>query len=217
MLNQYKPAKIDSFLIAWRPALVAAGLASLIVLYNAGLKRTLLGPIAMGGCRALNVLLGMSVIREPWRMEHGLVAAGVGIYIAGVTWFARNDAGRSQRWQLVAGALVMLAGVGVVAALPWLSKDMVRLWQLHPELRMPQLAQWGWLMVLLAGFVIARTAPAIAEPSRGPVRAAVGRSITALIFLDAAACYAGAGTMYAIVIAVLVLPTVLVSRWISAG
>jgi hypothetical protein len=48
------------------------------------------------------------------------------------------------------------------------------------------------------------------------VRAAVGRSIMALIFLDAAACYAGAGPMYAIAIALLVLPTVIVSRWVQA-
>ena len=86
----------------------------LIVLYNAGLKRTPLGPVAMGGCRMLNVLLGMSVLREPWRIEHWAVAAGIGIYIAGVTWFARNDARRSDRRQLVAATLVMLAGVGLV-------------------------------------------------------------------------------------------------------
>ena len=39
------------------------------------------------------------------------------------------------------------------------------------------------------------------------MRAAVRRSITALIFLDAAACYAGAGPFYAILVAVLVVPT----------
>ena len=109
-------------LINWRPALVAAALALLIVLYNAWLKRTLLGPVAMGGCRALNVLLGMSVLGEPWRSEHWGVAAGVGVYIAGVTWFARDDARRSDRRQLAAAALVMLAGVGLVGAMPWLSR-----------------------------------------------------------------------------------------------
>ena len=92
------------------------------MLYNAGLKRTLLGPVAMGGCRMLNVLLGMSVLRGPWRIEHWAVAAGIGVYIAGVTWFARNDARRSDRWQLIAATLVMLAGVGLVGSLPWLSR-----------------------------------------------------------------------------------------------
>ena len=103
-LQGLPPSKWESFFIAWRPALVAAGLAVLIVLYNAGLKRTLLGPVAMGGCRAFNVLLGMSVLGEPWRMEHYLVAAGIGVYIAGVTWFARDDARRSDRRKLSAAA-----------------------------------------------------------------------------------------------------------------
>ena len=99
-------------------------LAVLIVLYNAGLKRTPLGPVAMGGCRMLNVLLGMSVLRGPWRIEHWAVAAGIGVYIAGVTWFARNDARRSDRRQLIAATLVMLAGVGLVGSLPWLTDEL---------------------------------------------------------------------------------------------
>ena len=121
-LSRIPAAHADSLFIAWRPALVAAGLAVLIVLYNAGLKRTILGPVAMGGCRTLNVLLGMSVLREDWRIEHWIVAAGVGVYIAGVTWFARDDARRSDRRQLTAAALVMLAGVALVGAMPWLKR-----------------------------------------------------------------------------------------------
>jgi 4-hydroxybenzoate polyprenyltransferase len=211
LLGRFPPARADGFVLAWRPALVAAALAVLIVLYNAWLKRTPLGPVAMGGCRALNVLLGMSVLREPWRIEHWGVAAGVGVYIAGVTWFARDDARRSDRRQLAAAAAVMLAGVGLVSAMPWLSKNMMDALLLHA-----QPWQWAVLIAVLAGFVLARTVPAIAEPSPGPVRAAVGRSITALIFLDAAACYAGAGEWYAIWIAALALPAVFVGRWVQS-
>ncbi len=209
MLAKYPAARTDSFVISWRPAIVAAALAVLIVLYNAGLKRTPLGPVAMGGCRMLNVLLGMSVLRGPWRIEHWAVAAGIGVYIAGVTWFARNDARRSDRWQLIAATLVMLAGVGLVGSLPWLTDE---LWMLRPLL--PELWRWHTIIALLAVFVLARCVPAIAQPSPGPVRAAVRRSVTALIFLDAAACYAGAGPFYAILVAVLVVPTTIVGRWV---
>ena len=47
-----------------RSGVIATLLALLVVLYNVLLKPTLLGPLAMGGCRLLNVLLGMAVGRH---------------------------------------------------------------------------------------------------------------------------------------------------------
>src|SRR3954454_15279158 len=41
-------------------AAVAAALAACILAYDAGLKRSWIGPEIMGACRGLNVLLGMS-------------------------------------------------------------------------------------------------------------------------------------------------------------
>ncbi len=203
-------ARTPSPAIDWLPAIVGVGLAALIVAYNAGLKRTPLGPLAMGGCRTLNVLLGMSALREAVGVQHYVVAGGIGVYIAGVTWFARSDAGRSDRRQLVAAAAVVLVGVAMVGGLPWLSSD---LWLLAHQ----ELGRWYLIVGLLGGFVIIRTAPAILQPSPGPVREAVRRSITALVFLDAAACYASGGPYFALPIALLVIPTTLMRRWIDGG
>ena len=55
----------------------------------------------MGGCRLLNVLLGASTglpLLGEWNVvgfgvPHLIVAGGIGLYIAGVTWFARTEAG----------------------------------------------------------------------------------------------------------------------------
>ncbi len=39
---------------------MALALVACVLGYNAGLKRTVLGPEVMGACRGLNLLLGMS-------------------------------------------------------------------------------------------------------------------------------------------------------------
>ena len=86
-----------------RPGVVAALLATCILLYDAWLKRTPLGPLAMGACRMLNVLLGMNALDAPLHAGHWLVAGGIGVYVAGVTWFARRESEESSRVQLASG------------------------------------------------------------------------------------------------------------------
>ena len=84
--------------IVWRAGVVASLLAINVVLYDGVLKRTVLGPVGMGICRFLNVLLGMAVAAPAGDHSLGLgfasyqfvPAAGIGLYIVGVTWFARG-------------------------------------------------------------------------------------------------------------------------------
>lgn len=76
----------------WRPGAIATLLAACILLYDGALKRTRLAPIVMGECRTLNVLLGMSLMIIPWGEAEVLIAIGIGVYIMGVTIFARTDA-----------------------------------------------------------------------------------------------------------------------------
>ncbi len=117
---------------------VALVLALCIVAYDAWLKRSsLFGPLSMGTCRALNLLLGASVAALPLdgplsasdRIAPLAVIApsilidsrafpfalGTGLYIAGVTWFARHEAGTSPRWQLGWALVVVNAGLGWLA------------------------------------------------------------------------------------------------------
>ena len=75
------------------PLIIALVLVLTILLYDAWLKRTLLGPVAMGSCRFLNVLLGLSVGGGGFPIGARVyLALVVGLYIAGVTWFARTEA-----------------------------------------------------------------------------------------------------------------------------
>src|SRR5262249_39181553 len=65
---------------------VATILAGCVLAYDAGLKRTALGPEVMGACRALNVLLGMSQAPGLGGPVAWLVAGSMGVFVAGVTW-----------------------------------------------------------------------------------------------------------------------------------
>ena len=196
-----------------RPGIVASLLALCVILYNAVLKRTVLGPLAMGACRLLNVLLGMSVLSDasgtavPWRDEHWLVAGAIGIYIVGVTCFARTEARRSSRLQLTAGSLVMLSGMGLLSLLPRFADDVTPLLQQEP-------GRWGLLMTALALLIGFRALKAIVQPVPYRVQMAVKQCILSLIVLDAAACFVVCGTSYALIVLALLVPTVVLGRWI---
>ena len=102
----------------WRPGATATLLAACVLLYDGGLKRTRLGPMVMGECRLLNVLLGMSLLVIPWGKREVLIAVGIGVYIMGVTMFARTDAHVSSRRRLAKSFAVLLAGMVILAAVP---------------------------------------------------------------------------------------------------
>ncbi len=184
------------------PLLVAFPLVVMILLYDAVLKRTWAGPIAMGTCRFLNVLLGVSLLGRirPWSLHLALV---VGIYIAGVTWFARTEARASHRPSLVGAACIILFALSLGLLLP-----------MHREFP-PQSGSilFPYLLVGLAFAVGLPLMHAIDFPGPVEVQAAVRRSIFCLVALDAIlAC--GLIGEFGLVILLLLLPTMYLGRWI---
>src|SRR5947209_4324018 len=101
-----------------RQFLLAVLLCASILLYDGWLKRTWAGPLGMGLCRFLNILLGLSAANpdeKPWSIHLALV---VGVYIVGVTWFARTEARASSRRALTLAAIVMLLALLLAVPLP---------------------------------------------------------------------------------------------------
>jgi len=190
-----------------QPGIVATLLAGCVVFYDACLKRTPLGPVGMGGCRMLNVLLGMSAMPGPWEAHHWLVAAGIGTYIAGVTWFARSEVWLRSRVQLGLAILVMLAGVGLLAWFPAWTDPPYRYLQTTPS--------WWYMAMGLLGLFIARPAMrAVAEADPDRVQFAVKQCILSLVILDAVACFAMRGAPAAIVVVLFLIPAAVLGRWI---
>ncbi|MFW6107754.1 MAG: UbiA family prenyltransferase [bacterium] len=102
-------------LIGRRPLLVAASIAVAVLGYDLVLKGGAVGPVNMAVCRGLNVVLGLA-IGAPGRLLFHLPAAGaVFVYVAGVTWLARWEAGRRRRRPVaVASVGIVLSAVLVV-------------------------------------------------------------------------------------------------------
>ncbi len=98
------------------PTVLALLLTAAIFLYDGWLKRTVVGPVAMGACRFLNVMLGVAPAAALLPTRGVYLAFLVGLYIVGVTWLARTEARVSNRTALIAAAGVMLAEPAAGAA-----------------------------------------------------------------------------------------------------
>ena len=185
------------------PAVLGGAIVVAVLLYDARLKRTAVGPVAMGLCRFLNVLLGLSLADEaalPWPARLH-VASAVGLYIVGVTWFARTEAGTSSPRHLQGAAGVMLAALGVALAAAT---------RVPPGTSSPL---FPYLLVAFAFFVGAPVVRAIEKPEARRVQAAVKRCILGLVGLDALLATVFAGTA-GLAILLLLPPAFVVGKWV---
>ncbi|MGD9635669.1 MAG: UbiA family prenyltransferase [Pirellulales bacterium] len=197
-----------------RPAAVSIVLAGCILLYDGGAKRTFAGPLVMGSCRLLNVLLGMSLASaadglqlRPWTTDEWLLAAGVGTYVAGVTVFARGEAAVSERSRLAGGIAILAAGLAAVAAAPLVV----------PPLKPLALGTFQWLLLwsLLALVIVRRCILAWQNPHPEPVQQAVRTCLRSIIVIDAAVVLGYCGALWGCAVLALLVPMLLLERWAS--
>ena len=202
-----------------RVSLQVAGLLVVAILaYDGVLKRTAFAPLAMGLCRALNVMLGASdqtFWTPPGLLVRPQIAAaiGLGIYIAGVTLFARTEAKTSSRKQLLLAQLVLNSGIAVLA---WL----ICAW---PVWTWPPLGQVPVVLAMLAVIAFTlnrRVIAAIIEPSPEKVQLTVKVMLLSYVMLDATLVFwkmsesGQLGSAHALATAALVIPAILLSRLI---
>ena len=189
--------------------LVAMGLAVCVLAYDGLLKTTPLGPVAMGACRSLNVLLGATIGGSLEALAHGPplhVAAGLGIYITGVTWFARNEAGSSTRGQLTAAVLLINIGLATLIAFAGMSQTAQQ-----QDASISVLL----LMALIVVSINRKLIAAIRDPRPERVQSGVGILLLSLIMIDATLALAASGrTTPALLIISLIIPALVLRRWI---
>ncbi len=194
-------------LVSERSLHVAVCLVPAILAYDGFLKRTPLGPLGMGTCRFLNVMLGASDVVSPaWSAAASTpafwCAVGLGIYIVGVTWFARTEAKESSRFQLTGALLTSMAGIGLLAGLA----------RYHPD-KAQNLFSVLTLLGLIAANVSLRAASAIAEPIPSKVQPMIKLMLLSYVMLCAAMVYWHTGNgPYAFSTACLVIPALLLGK-----
>ena len=207
-------------LTSW-PMLVIA-LAAAILAYNAGGKRTFLGPGLMGCCRMLNVLLGASAgLTGPAGFSplEWHVAAGVGIFVAGITIYARDEQAPERGWLLFLGAITMMAGLVAIVLVPWTSAFAARVSGWFPEGFAGQRKTLYALMLLFLLLpAIRRVITGLWAPSELSVRSGVIACLQSLIMIDAALCFLFHPDLpgYAIGVALLVIPRYFLGRQIPS-
>jgi 4-hydroxybenzoate polyprenyltransferase len=184
--------------------IIAVLLAACILGYDALLKRTVLSPVIMGTCRFLNIMLGASQGFFVWARPQLLVAPALGMYIAGVTWFARTEAQVSSRSMLAAAVAVLNVGLaGLIGFVLYWNGEAPK-------------AAAILLLLVVAVSIHRRAIPAVFQPLPERVQPAVGTMLLSLVMLDAAIVYFKTGSpAYGLATAGLLVPSLLTRRWIT--
>ena len=193
----------------------AISLVVAIALYDCVLKRTAIAPMIMGLCRGLNILLGASA--APALQSNLLpgftgstiwIAVCLGIFITGVTWFARKESEGDNRRLLVSGSVIMVFGVAGFILTP-LVFDVAA--------SQSALLRYIAIVSLVALPIAVRAFAAIKSPMPANIGVTVGTALRSLILFDAAIAYlfSQCQVAYPIAILLLLIPALLMSRWIS--
>ena len=197
----------------WLPALVATLLAVMIVVYDGPLKKTPLAPAAMGSCRVLSFLLGASpciafVSDELFIPRHVLhLALGFGIYIMGITTMARREAVGGRSLNLTPGFIVTLFGMAIIAFAPSMSGDAGNC-RIDPQRHFPILIGLISLPVALRGLRVQNA------PSPENIQNTIRAGILSIIPLASAVALLGAGRIAAIAVFALVIPAIVLAKWL---
>lgn len=198
-------AAVCGLFLGWRSLLVIAGIIICIFLYNGVFKASHFGPIFMGSCRVLNIVLGGSVLPEGVSAPPTIlwwVALSVGLLITGLTLFAKYETQNNSRRWLVGSAAVIVGGITMLATTGVLFFSPLNF----------HVAKAAGLVVLLSMPALIRIMTAISKPQPKLIQGAVISLLRSLILLDAAVCFLIAPMFYCICVMALLFPAMFLSR-----
>ena len=187
---------------------IAGGIVAAIFLYNGFLKKTVLGPIGMGLCRFLNVMLGASghtLALAVWSRYQWQLAAAMGVYIVGVTWFARNEASNSRPISLMGALAVINLGIGGMIAY---------VANFHAGMKTVNSVMIS--LAVMAMIVNRRLLTTLFQPTPERVQMSVRMLLYSYLIFEATLIYSKTqDPRIAIATAAMIIPATLIGRWIS--
>ena len=206
------------------PALSVIGIATVlcacIVMYDARLKNTPMGPFLMGLCRGLNVLLFLAFMNAETLVQPlFLYPMALTVFITGVTFYARNEtqdapeAGirRPGVGMMIFSVLLLVGGVAILLPFP------TQLNAAIPGVVQPlftfQPWRWPTLLAVLALWLAFRAVTAYFEDVTA-VRRVVKQALFLVFLLDAGLTLVVAGIPHAMAILVLFVLASLIGRWV---
>ena len=163
---------------------IAFALSGMIVLYDWKAKHSAWGgPLAMGSCRALNLLLGMSLLAVGPTWHYLLIPL---LFIGAITAISQGEVkGGKRQTQTLAAGLYMLVGT------------LLLYWAVMAKVH------WWWTAGLL-GLFYALVGPPLYQAWKNPearnIRKAVKWGVISLIVLDAAMASAYVSPLYFLII-----------------
>lgn len=185
--------------------LVATLIVPCVLAYNGFLKTTIAAPLGMAACRFLNLMLGASAVPDlPSLLQSTplTVAAGLAIYIVGVTVFARNEAGKSNMGLLILGIVLVLSGIGLDA---WLIGN--------AGATLGSINGSRMALLILSLNLLMRAAAVVPSPQPRRIQQTVGLMLLSIIFLDAIMVFAiTSDAKLAALVIMLVAPASLLRR-----
>ena len=220
---------------AWRTGILAILLAICIVLYDGPLKRTILAPFLMGGCRTLNILMGASTFTSlaageinqaagtpaEWLGGNELlgmpllvwwVAVAIGGLIAGATLLGRNEASEQQSHvpMILAGLIVLCSLAGLAFSVYCPTSNAPGAFQVSET----QKSIFPMFIGFMSLTILRRVFAAVATLEPKAIQLGVISVLRSLIVLDAAICYLATPhqIVHALIVLSLLIPTLLLGR-----
>jgi 4-hydroxybenzoate polyprenyltransferase len=190
--------------------MVALILAACILGYDAGVKHTWFGPVFMGACRGLNLLLGMSTAPALAGPIAWFTSIAYGLFVVGITVVSRSETVGGNRGGLRMGlalqdlALLGLAGVALGHRhFP------------HPDPTRPLIPLEGLLVLALAALAVNLSASRILnQPIPRLIQKHIKTSLLALVWLHVGVIAGVRGWEPASLVALVWLPAFIAGRWL---